>query len=211
MKLKYYLRGLGIGIVVTALIFMITSGKKEELSDAEIRERAAQLGMVDASSMTLSTLVNAGQQTEETPDKQDQETTLSEMGDKPVETEQETTSSEQKTTSSEAESKSVEAESESKPSEEEIKPTESETAPTVPETTPSEAESKPVATITIGRGADSYSVSKDLEAAGLIENAREYDAYLCENGYSKRISIGTYEIPIGTSQEEIAKIITGKR
>lgn len=183
MKLKYYLRGLGIGIVVTALIFMITSGKKEELSDAEIRERAAQLGMVDASSMTLSTLVNAGHQTEETTDKQDQETTLSEMGDKPVETEQETTSSEQETTSSEAEDKSVEAES----------------------------ESKPVATITIGRGADSYSVSKDLEAAGLIENAREYDAYLCENGYSKRISIGTYEIPIGTGQEEIAKIITGKR
>ena len=160
MKLKYYLRGLGIGIVVTALIFMITSGKKEELSDAEIRERAAQLGMVDASSMTLSTLVNAGQQTEETTDKQDQETA-----------------------SSEADNKSVEAES----------------------------ESKPVATITIGRGADSYSVSKDLEAAGLIENAREYDAYLCEYGYSKRISIGTYEIPIGTSQEEIAKIITGKR
>ena len=94
MKLKYYLRGLGIGIVVTAFIFMITSGKKEELSDAEIRERAAQLGMVDASSMTLSTLVNAGQQTEETTDKQDQETA-----------------------SSEAENKSVEAESESKPSE----------------------------------------------------------------------------------------------
>lgn len=186
MKLKYYLRGLGIGIVVTAFVFMITSGKKEALSDAEIRERAAKLGMVDASSMTLSTLVNAGQQTEETPDKQEQETNSEETKTaeevaKPEETE---------ATSQEGENQSAETEAESKPS---------------------EAETKPIPTITIGKGADSYSVSKDLEAAGLIENAREYDAYLCENGYSKRISIGTYEIPIGTSQEEIAKIITGKR
>lgn len=186
MKLKYYLRGLGIGIVVTALIFMITSGKKEELSDAEIRERAAQLGMVDASSMTLSTLVNAGQQTDATsPEGENQ----------PAETEAESKPAEKETNSMEKETNS----------------TESENTPTVPETTPSEAETKPVPTITIGKGADSYSVSKDLEAAGLIENAREYDTYLCENGYSKRISIGTYEIPIGTSQEEIAKIITGKR
>ena len=200
MKLKYYLRGLGIGIVVTAFVFMITSGKKEALSDAEIRERAANLGMVDASSMTLSTLVNAGQQTDATsPEGENQ----------PAETEAESKPSEKETNSMEKETNSTEKETSS--TEKETNSTESENTPTVPETTPSEAETKPIPTITIGKGADSYSVSKDLEAAGLIENAREYDAYLCENGYSKRISIGTYEIPIGTSQEEIAKIITGKR
>ena len=193
MKLKYYLRGLGIGIAVTAFVFMITSGKKEALSAAEIRERAAKLGMVGASSMTLSTLVNAGQQ---------MDATSPEGENQPAETEAESKPSEKETNSMEKETNSMEKETNS---------TESENTPTVPETTPSEAETKPVPTITIGKGADSYSVSKDLEAAGLIENAREYDAYLCENGYSKRISIGTYEIPIGTSQEEIAKIITGKR
>ena len=38
MNLKYYLRGLGVGIVVTALIMGISlGGKKESLSDKEIK------------------------------------------------------------------------------------------------------------------------------------------------------------------------------
>ena len=46
MKLKYYLRGLGIGILVTAVIMGVTQGsRKETLSDREIRERAAALGV----------------------------------------------------------------------------------------------------------------------------------------------------------------------
>jgi hypothetical protein len=45
MKLKYYMRGLGMGIVLTTLI--LTIGKsKETLSDEEIMKRAAELGMV---------------------------------------------------------------------------------------------------------------------------------------------------------------------
>lgn len=50
MKLKYYLRGLGVGIICTAVIMGIaTSGKsKERLTDAEIIERARLLGMVMA-------------------------------------------------------------------------------------------------------------------------------------------------------------------
>ena len=48
MKLKYYLRGLGIGIVVTAIIMSITN-KSEEMTDAEIKMRALELGMVEES------------------------------------------------------------------------------------------------------------------------------------------------------------------
>lgn len=50
MKLKYYLRGLGVGIICTAIIMGIaTSGReKEKLTDAEIVERARILGMVMA-------------------------------------------------------------------------------------------------------------------------------------------------------------------
>lgn len=48
MKLKYYLRGLGVGIICTAIIMGIAlSGNgKEKLTDAEIIERARILGMV---------------------------------------------------------------------------------------------------------------------------------------------------------------------
>ena len=49
MKLKYYLRGLGIGMAVTALILGISfSGRQgqevQTLTDEQIRERASELG-----------------------------------------------------------------------------------------------------------------------------------------------------------------------
>lgn len=48
MKLKYYLRGLGIGIIVTAVLMGSTGSRKPtELSDAQIIARAKELGMVD--------------------------------------------------------------------------------------------------------------------------------------------------------------------
>ena len=50
MRMRYYLRGLGIGIVVTALLMGFTKGgQKETLTDAEIVERAKSLGMVESS------------------------------------------------------------------------------------------------------------------------------------------------------------------
>lgn len=49
MKLKYYLRGLGIGILVTAAILTIVYHTKGSMSDSQIMKRAAQLGMVMAS------------------------------------------------------------------------------------------------------------------------------------------------------------------
>lgn len=49
MKLKYYLRGLGIGILVKAAILTIVYHTKGSMSDSQIMKRAAQLGMVMAS------------------------------------------------------------------------------------------------------------------------------------------------------------------
>ncbi|MCR5453287.1 MAG: endolytic transglycosylase MltG [Lachnospiraceae bacterium] len=48
MKRKYYLRGLGVGILVTCLIFgIIHIINPSTLTDAQIREKAYQMGMVD--------------------------------------------------------------------------------------------------------------------------------------------------------------------
>jgi hypothetical protein len=47
MKLKYYLRGLGIGIITTTIILAISfRGYEPALSDEEIMVRAVDLGMV---------------------------------------------------------------------------------------------------------------------------------------------------------------------
>ena len=66
--------------------------------------------------------------------------------------------------------------------------------------------------ITIRSGESSVSVSKALEEAGLVASAQEYDRYLCENGYDKKIRSGEHRIPVGADDAEIAAIITsGKR
>lgn len=197
MKLKYYLRGLGIGMAVTALILGISfSGRQgqeaQTLTDEQIRERASELGMVDSSELTLAALQNSAQPqitmepevTEESKLTADPETT----------TEPEATAESETMTESEA---TAEPEMTTKP--EATKEPELITAPEQSQTT-----------ITIKKGSDSGSVSRVLYEAGLVENAKAFDNYLCNNGYSRSINPGIYEIAPGTSEEEIAKIITGK-
>lgn len=47
MKLKYYLRGMGIGIIVTTIILAISFSRREvEISDEQVMVRAAALGMM---------------------------------------------------------------------------------------------------------------------------------------------------------------------
>ncbi len=66
MKLKYYLRGMGIGIILTAIVMgFALGGRKATLSDAEIIQRAKALGMIEAESGTLS---NTQTQNEEVAD-----------------------------------------------------------------------------------------------------------------------------------------------
>lgn len=193
MKLKYYLRGLGIGMAVTALILGISfSGRQgqetQTLTDEQIKERAAELGMVDSSELTLAALQNSTQS-------QPQVTTEPEATAEPeVTAEPEATAEPETTTEPEA---TAEPEVTAEP---EITAEPEVTA--TPELTHS--------SITINKGADSGSVSRQLYEAGLVENAKAFDNYLCNNGYSRSINPGTYEIAPGTSEEEIAKIITGK-
>ena len=47
MNLKFYLRGLGIGMAVTALMLHFAPGKAPEMSEKEIIEKAKELGMTE--------------------------------------------------------------------------------------------------------------------------------------------------------------------
>ena len=203
MKLKYYLRGLGIGMAVTALILGISfSGRQgqeaQTLTDEQIRERASELGMVDSSELTLAALQNSAQpQTTMEPEVTEESETMTEReatAEPETTTEPEATAEPDMTTKPEA---TAEPEMTTKP--EATKEPELITAPEQSQTT-----------ITIKKGSDSGSVSRVLYEAGLVENAKAFDNYLCNNGYSRSINPGIYEIAPGTSEEEIAKIITGK-
>ena len=213
MKLKYYLRGLGIGMIVTALILGISFSHRQgqetqTLTDDQIRERAEQLGMVDSSELTLAALQNSVQQ-------QAQENTeKTEASPEPETEEAMTTTSEPETTV--APENTMEPETTVAP-ENTMEP---ETTVAPENTMESEATPQPetivaseaaqTVTVTVKKGASSGSVSSRLQEAGLVEDAKTFDNYLCNNGYSRSINPGTYEIVPGTSEEEIAKIITGK-
>lgn len=85
VKLKYYLRGLGIGIIVTTLILMISFSRREvSISDEEVMARAAQLGMVMAETETLETET----QEPETQQPETQQAETQQMETQQIETQQ---------------------------------------------------------------------------------------------------------------------------
>lgn len=66
MKLKYYLRGMGIGIILTAIVMgFALGGRKASISDAEVIERAKSLGMIDPNSGVLDSGSNGADTNEE--------------------------------------------------------------------------------------------------------------------------------------------------
>lgn len=205
MKLKYYLRGLGVGIFVTALIMGLSLGKNHKMSDEEVVARAKELGMVekeaegsalpetiaepieaagpeetepvDKTGAQEETKVFSQQETEKTPQEETKEAAPEETGKEP-EKEPVTASESEKENISQADENILAGQ---------------------------------VVSITIVSGDDSAIISRKLEEAGLVVSASSYDRFLCDNGYAKKLSPGTYEIAIGSSEETIAKIITKSR
>lgn len=60
-------------------------------------------------------------------------------------------------------------------------------------------------TIEISKGDDSGTVARKLYNAGLVENAAEYDAFLMQHGYDKKLNTGTKVISITDSWQDIAE------
>ena len=213
MNLKYYLRGLGVGIVVTSLILGIGLGsRKETLSNEEIKERARELGMVEES----ITVAEAAAQKEEA------EVTVAPVPEENAESDAEPiVNAEPEVSSEPAVSTGAAPEASEKPN---VSAASEPAASTAAEAgaTP-EAGVKPVADeaeedngtapekeivdITINPGEGSYVISQKLEQSGLIDDAAEYDAYLCDNGFHTKLRAGVHKIPMGSTREEIAKLL----
>lgn len=75
MKLKYYLRGLGIGILITTIIFIIGIHVNQDqmFSDEEVIRRAKALGMVmdETDGKTINELDKDKKQDSESKDQKD--------------------------------------------------------------------------------------------------------------------------------------------
>lgn len=204
MKLKYYLRGLGIGVIVTALLMGIAlSGRKETLSDDEIRQRALELGMSD-DTVVLSDVLLQGKEDavenqeniEAEPEEEKQEVS------EPETTEEETVQPGSETAEEEPDESEAAAAEENEP-ENADKASSEEQSDETETITPGKN-----ITITVNSGDGSKTVANKLQEAGIIADASAFDLYLCQNGYDKRIAAGKHEIKAGATEAEIAEALT---
>lgn len=242
MNLKSYLRGLGIGVVVTALIMGITTGRKKEvLSNEEIKERARALGMIEESQVLAdmlgdedgegdvngqdlasdamspsiaepspegeADLASARDALSDTSENSESETDEpadngADMPENSAGQEDEEENPEDESGEDSAEDSESSGEAESRTDSQE----ETGSREDAPDNGAGVIDGGSV-TIEILSGEGSFIVCQKLEDAGAVPLASEFDRYLYENGYDKRINTGTYEIPAGAGFEEIARII----
>ena len=243
MNLKYYLRGLGLGLIVTALVLGIHNSRTRgaDLSDDQIKERAAKLGMVDGSTRLI----------EEIPSTEEMLADIEENNVTEVTSEQDTATTETaddviadadalledsgtETAADAAEDPGSEITTDAPddpvldyPTEDDsFTMLEPETITEVPvsetdsgtdhEFTPAAGASDSVSSaggagsITISSGDSSDRVARKLADAGIVSSAAEYDRFLCTHGYDRILRTGTYTFNAGMSDDEIARMITGR-
>lgn len=240
MELKYYLRGLGLGIVVTAIIMGITSSRSKAMTDDEIIARAKQLGMTENRVLTDAASDDAdpqgGESENDGTDMPEKETST---GGEAVELPGKESEQNAPEENNPEENAAPDADTGSDGAPEPILPDEN--AASVPDDSETGEETQePLAAqddaevqdaqqqdanvqmgpedssgvpalITIGNGDGSYTVSRKLEDAGIVESASAFDTFLCENGYDKKIRAGNYTIPPDADNEQIARMITGQQ
>ena len=208
------MRGLGIGIIVTAIIMSFTR-QPQELTEAQIKAKARELGMVEEN--VLADLKKDDVIIQEETEKKDVEN--AETSEEITETEvtfegvtEENTIDEEvvseNTVNEETMSETTDVENNSDENTGEIIPEEENNQENVIE----EAEelSEKYVVISINGGNGSEIVSKRLYEAGLVSSEEEYNKFLVKNGYDRKLRVGNHEIPVGATEEEIAKILCGK-
>ena len=216
MKLKFYLRGIGLGIIVAVALCISAGMKKDQISDEEIIKRAEALGMVPSSETlneSVDEAIRDGLETEEMTenDASGDAAAVKVNEDIPATEPDETEVNPDEADNSNFDETPPAAGSDGAATPK-VTPTltkEVTPAPTKEpdkDTNDTENDTEYI-TVVVERGSGSDTVARKIEAAGLVANASEFDRYLCNNGYDKRISAGNHKIPINAREEEIAKIL----
>ena len=155
MKMRYFLRGLGVGVLLATLLLCISY--RGQNSENSIIKQAKELGMQFPSQAATGQAVAV-------------------QSKKPVRTKTPDSTAAQKATKEPKETQKPSGKTRS---------------------------------FTVRSGLLSSSVSRELKEAGFIKDSDKFDHYLEKSGLAKKLIAGDYKIPVGASQEEVARIITG--
>ena len=201
MKLKYYLRGAGAGIVFATVILMVAF----HIHNKNISNSSAQ---VEKTEYTENTIGNAMLQDEKPksddgikpePDPIVETTQLQDTQNTETEDMVENASDVEETLGEEEPEELLPAEE--SPSQK----TSDSTAETSGKKSFVEQDGNII--ITVVSGEVCRDVAEDLEDAGLVEDAEEFRLYMGEQGYGRSLHTGNFVIPKGSSFEEIASIL----
>ncbi len=182
MKAKYFLRGLGAGILLaTRVLFAVYSYR---YSDSKIIQRAKELGMVyDSKEQGADDEKPASAAVKET-------TTELETKEPPAET------------TTEPETKETPAETTTEPETTTAQPaTKATTAAVTGENTGDSIK------VTIPSGTKATTLAQELENLKVVESAEDFKNFLIENNYTHRLLSGEFYLNAGMSYEEIISVI----
>ena len=236
MERKYYLRGLGLGIAVTAVIMGIALSGERSMTNEEIIARAKELGLVENTVLSNTGSAEAEQENavdDEGQDISDQPQDIAKAGQDELDLAEINSGAEEDETedsTTDTESNADDTEQENDSDTDDFEEEDDETSPVPVDDTSEEVQDDvtdltaddaevgddngtftpvTIKVITINSGDGSYTVAKKLENVGVVSSASTFDTFLCQNGYDKRLRTGNFSIPTDASDEQIARIITG--
>lgn len=235
MERKYYLRGLGLGIAMTAIIMGVALSGNKTMTDEKIISRAKELGMVENTVLSDGDNESGGENAYNADVQDDGQQEVAAAGQNlPTETGQDSSAEQNMPVEEEqdgvsdagtdAEDAGTDAEDADETDTEDADEKDADvnhTASDIDSGETKEETDKPeenvneiitsaaVKTITVKSGDGSYTVAKKLADVGVVTSAETFDTFLCQNGYDKRLRTGTFSIPADASDEQIARIVTG--
>lgn len=201
MKKKDFMLGLGIGMVFATAIMMVPDSSQDKMTDAEVKERALELGMIERED-ALDQVLAAQETPTGEPDASEGPEITEVVEDSAMPSVEPTEQS-----SSSGKKKPVSAQTSAT---EEVTLTEKPEVTSTPEATkkPSKKEQVSYVTVEIKAGMWSEEIASTLYSLNLVDDAEKFDKFLCDNGYGSMIKVGTYKIPMGSTYTQIAEIIT---
>lgn len=237
MKIKYLLRGIGIGaILATAIMYFIYGKSDKALSDDEIRAKARELGMMTVNEFQDKELNSLKDKLPELSEIKVDEKTETDGGKDKASDTPKNTPSEKGGKAGKSEKNGDNAGKTTDSEENKAGNSESGNAGTKPATTDNTKDGSTKAdktkadktkttdagnggskdrkeetgkiTFSIATGMSSEKVAASLKSLGLIDNGAEFNKYLVNNGYADKIKVGTFELRIGQSYAEIAAELT---
>lgn len=192
MRLKYYLRGLGLGIIFAVIIMMIGfHSNKQSMSDTEIIEKAKTLGMVEAKNIS-GTVAD-----EYNSEKTDSSAANSDASSQKAETEQDSQMQDSQTAQEDTQQEDTQQEA-------------TQPAADAKQETVEPQDAVTTYTISVTSQDTCRTIAEKLKALNLVDDAEQFRIYMGQKGDDHFIADGEHVIPQGASYDDIITILTQK-